>query len=156
MATTAHQTDEEKKEYFDTPEDLDMKVTQLAEWIKESKHFIAFTGAGVSTSAGIPDYRSGMNTVLKTGPGAWEKAASGKSIKAKIRAVISQAIPTSSHMALCAMEQAGYLKFLISQVITLLINCRFKVFCEYRMLMVCIERVVFLSVKWLRSMEILT
>ena len=32
---------------------------------------VAFTGAGVSTACGIPDFRSGINTVLKTGPGAW-------------------------------------------------------------------------------------
>ncbi len=43
--------------------------------IKSSKHFISFTGAGISTSAGVPDYRSGINTVLKTGPGCWEKLA---------------------------------------------------------------------------------
>ena len=30
MADTALKTDEEKKEYFDTPEELDLKVTQLA------------------------------------------------------------------------------------------------------------------------------
>ena len=36
---------------------------------------IAFTGAGISTSSGVPDYRSGLGTVLKCGAGAWEKLA---------------------------------------------------------------------------------
>jgi len=43
--------------------------------IGSSEHFISFTGAGISTAAGIPDYRSGMDTVLPTGPGCWELAA---------------------------------------------------------------------------------
>ena len=60
---------------------LDKKVDQLARLICESNHFIAFTGAGVSTVCGIPDYRSGIDTVVKTGPGAWEKKA--QNIKAK-------------------------------------------------------------------------
>ena len=42
MASTAR-SDDETKEYFDSPEDLEKKVTQLAEWIKESKHMIVFT-----------------------------------------------------------------------------------------------------------------
>ena len=42
MASTARK-EEEKKEYFDTPEELERKVQQLAEWIRESKHFFVFT-----------------------------------------------------------------------------------------------------------------
>ena len=75
MASTAHKTEEEKKEFFDSPEELDKKVEQLAQLIRDSEHFCAFTGAGISTSAGIPDYRSGAKTVLKTGPGCWTKLA---------------------------------------------------------------------------------
>jgi hypothetical protein len=75
MADTAIKSEEEKKEYFDSPEELDTKCDLLAQWIKSSEHFVAFTGAGISTAAGIPDFRSGYDTVLETGPGAWEKAA---------------------------------------------------------------------------------
>ena len=75
MAQTAHKTEEEKKEYFDSPEVLDEKVGFLANMIQNANHFVAFTGAGISTACGIPDYRSGFNTVLKTGPGCWETAA---------------------------------------------------------------------------------
>ena len=42
MASTARDEDD-KKEYFDSPEELDKKVSQLAEWIRESKHMIVFT-----------------------------------------------------------------------------------------------------------------
>ena len=42
MASTAR-NDDETKEYFDPPEELDRKVSLLAQWIKESKHMIAFT-----------------------------------------------------------------------------------------------------------------
>ena len=75
MASTAIKSEEEKKEYFDTPEELDEKVTMLAEMIVLSNKMSFFTGAGISTASGIPDYRSGMNTVLPTGPGCWESAA---------------------------------------------------------------------------------
>ena len=64
MADTAIKTEEEKKEFFDSPEVLDEKVSMLAEMIIMSQRMIAFTGAGISTSSGIPDYRSGYNTVL--------------------------------------------------------------------------------------------
>ncbi len=75
MADSAIKSEEEKKEYVDDAATLDLKVTQLVEWIRESNHFTCFTGAGISTSTGIPDYRSGYGTMLPTGPGCWEKAA---------------------------------------------------------------------------------
>ena len=42
MAHTAR-GEEDKKEYFDSPEELEKKVDQLAILVKKSKHFIAFT-----------------------------------------------------------------------------------------------------------------
>ena len=88
----------------------------MAQLILESKHFIAFTGAGISTACGIPDFRSGVNTVLKTGPGAWEKKAQNiGTVKNNNIVDMSKAIPSITHMALISLEEQGYLKFLISQ-----------------------------------------
>lgn len=78
MADTAIRNEEEKKEYFDSPEVLDQKVEMLAQMIQASQHMVAFTGAGISTACGIPDYRSGFDTVLETGPGCWETLANKK------------------------------------------------------------------------------
>jgi len=83
MADTALKTEEEKQEYFDSEEVLNEKIDKLAEMVLESKHFIASTGAGISTACGIPDFRSGINTVLPTGPGAWEKEATKSKVKPK-------------------------------------------------------------------------
>ncbi len=106
----------------------------------------------MSTSAGIPDFRSGLDTVLKTGPGVWElkahKAdrpaaaktvstlqvgglcASGWALCPKHECVryvarIAQAIPTPTHMALVGLERAGALKHLISQVLAFDCKCQF-------------------------------
>jgi len=39
-------------------EHRDSLIRQVADWIRTSKKVIVFTGAGVSTESGIPDFRS--------------------------------------------------------------------------------------------------
>jgi NAD-dependent SIR2 family protein deacetylase len=41
----------------DTPRALASKIDTLAKLIRQSSHTVVLTGAGVSTSAGIPDFR---------------------------------------------------------------------------------------------------
>ena len=36
---------------------LTQKIDQIVDWIVNSKHLVAFTGAGISTESGIPDFR---------------------------------------------------------------------------------------------------
>ncbi|HZA46551.1 MAG TPA: Sir2 family NAD-dependent protein deacetylase, partial [Rubrobacter sp.] len=36
---------------------LEQHVEKIARWIVECEHLVAFTGAGISTDSGIPDFR---------------------------------------------------------------------------------------------------
>ena len=42
---------------FDGPEAVKEKAERLAQLIKESQYFVVHSGAGISTAAGIPDFR---------------------------------------------------------------------------------------------------
>jgi len=111
----AQLTDLEKLEFQDTPDLIHQKASKLAEWISSSKYLIAFTGAGISTSAGIPDFRSGTNTIVPTGPGQWEAKT-----KPKAPVSLDTTIPTFTHMSLSELMKKGILKFLISQNVDVL------------------------------------
>ncbi|KAJ4461701.1 putative Sir2 family protein [Paratrimastix pyriformis] len=106
MADTAHTTKEQMEEIEEDLADIEQKGRQLAQLIRDAHHFVAFTGAGISTSAGIPDFR---------GPeGVWTLRASGGTRTSATTSTL-KAIPTFTHMALLSLQQAGLLKHLISQ-----------------------------------------
>ena len=54
--------EDDKKETFDDEKVLDKKLNEVVKLIENSNHMIFFTGAGISTSIGIPDFRSGLKT----------------------------------------------------------------------------------------------
>lgn len=93
-------------EIFDPPNVLQQKIEELASLVEESKYLVAFTGAGISTSCGIPDFR---------GPkGVWTLQHEGKGVP-EASLPFHRAMPSSTHMALVELESAGILKFVISQ-----------------------------------------
>ena len=44
-------------EKYDPEDVVQEKITQLAQWLQASRHAVVITGAGISTSCGIPDFR---------------------------------------------------------------------------------------------------
>eukprot|EP00249_Psilotum_nudum_P020192 c27598_g1_i2 orf=1021-1890(-) len=93
-------------EFFDPLDNLQPKIEELAKLIQGSHHLVAFTGAGISTSCGIPDFR-GPN-------GIWTLQCEGKPIP-KADVPFHQARPGLTHMSLVGLQRAGILKFIISQ-----------------------------------------
>jgi NAD-dependent deacetylase len=81
-------------------------VETLARWLGESRHAVAFTGAGISTDSGIPDFR---------GPeGVWTRRDAGLP-PPQWRVSPGQVRPNASHLALVELQEMGKLRFLITQ-----------------------------------------
>jgi len=84
--------------------DLDTRINTLAHWMFDAKHLVVFTGAGISTESGLPDFR---------GPdGVWTRQERGLPPKPR---PFSSAEPNAGHMAVVELQKLGKLGFLISQ-----------------------------------------
>lgn len=92
-------------EYQDSREEEEVKIRGLATMIRNAKHLIIFTGAGISTSANIPDFR-GPN-------GVWTCQAKG--VTAPEGVPLVQAVPTECHKFLKQLVDQGKCKFIVSQ-----------------------------------------
>ena len=91
-------------EVHDTPGALRAKVKLLAEMLRKATHSVAYTGAGISTAAGIPDYASKAgerSSVLPKQPSNGTPFAPGTSIDSE---------PTYAHRALVALHRSGLLE----------------------------------------------
>lgn len=94
--------DDERNEFFDSIDVLKEKIKDLAKLLKESVYPVFYSGAGISTSANIPDYR---------GPkGVWTLREKGKIANIEF----SDKHPTFSHYAITELARHGLVKFVQS------------------------------------------
>ncbi len=85
--------------------DLEKRIETLAKWLYTSRYPIFFTGAGISTESGLPDFR---------GPdGVWTRRDKG--LPPPASRPWEAVEPNSGHLALAELQKIGKLKFLISQ-----------------------------------------
>ena len=99
------------------------KVGEAAELLLRARHAVAFTGAGISTPSGIPDFRSPES-------GLWAKddpmvVASIHTFRADPRVfyewmqptarLFAKARPNAAHLALAELEELGLIRAVITQ-----------------------------------------
>ena len=98
------------------------KIDQLASMIKEHKNAVAFSGAGISTDSGIPDYRT-------PGSGAWTKYDSSivsipgflndptqyYEYAMEMYPIRRSAKPNKAHLLLAKLEKEGLINGVITQ-----------------------------------------
>ncbi len=98
-------------------------IDKAVQILQDAKHAVAFTGAGISTPSGIPDFRS-------AGSGLWDKVdpmevASIFAFREKperfyewirpLASLLHDAEPNPAHIALAELERAGIMQLVITQ-----------------------------------------
>ncbi|MGD9055076.1 MAG: NAD-dependent protein deacylase [Desulfobacterales bacterium] len=98
------------------------KINQIANKIKQGGKNIIFTGAGISTESGIPDYRSQGGIWDKFRPVYFDEFMSSRESREEywrrwieLYQGIQQAQPNAGHTAIASLYQLGLLEAVITQ-----------------------------------------
>ena len=113
-----------KNEAMTTQLPPEVDLQRVAEMLGSASSIVAFTGAGISTDSGIPDFR-GPNGLWRNNPLA-EKTSTlsyylGDPEVRKVawagreRTFDGRALPNAGHLALVAIERAGRLDAVVTQ-----------------------------------------
>lgn len=85
--------------------ELEFRIQTLCQWMSDANNLVVFTGAGISTDSGLPDFR---------GPdGVWTRKDKGLPPSKKMDWTKTE--PNVAHYAILDLQQMGKLDFLISQ-----------------------------------------
>mmetsp|Transcript_16554 Transcript_16554/g.30121 ORF Transcript_16554/g.30121 Transcript_16554/m.30121 type:complete len:303 (-) Transcript_16554:485-1393(-) len=130
------------KERYDSDRSLKLKLDKLATMVRASQHFVVLTGAGISTAAGVPDFRGpkGIWTIEKKIKKEEQKKnkkrpreeetdskkedevhpsdSSLEGEKEILEASLSEfdkAKPTLTHLAIAKLSKESILKYVITQ-----------------------------------------
>jgi NAD-dependent deacetylase len=100
----------------------DSDVAQLTELLASSKRALVFTGAGISTGSGIPDFRGPTGVWTKRSPVYFQEFMASEAsrreyweFKLETYLAFRDARPNAAHQALVDLERMGKLVCLVTQ-----------------------------------------
>ncbi|HEY6470677.1 MAG TPA: NAD-dependent protein deacylase [Candidatus Dormibacteraeota bacterium] len=102
--------------------DSDPALAQALPWLRHARRILVFTGAGISTESGIPDFR-GPNGVWKTtDPNRYaissyvsDRAVRVERWQARLEGRFAAAEPNEAHRAITRLQQAGLAPVVVTQ-----------------------------------------
>jgi NAD-dependent deacetylase len=102
---------------------MDQNIHQAADLIAKAKSVVVFTGAGISTESGIPDFRGPGGLWTKYDPDDFTidkflgSPATRKKMWQRLRegGLMEDALPNAAHYAIVELEKMGKLLSLVTQ-----------------------------------------
>jgi NAD-dependent deacetylase len=102
---------------------MEEKINRVAQMIAKSRRLVVFTGAGISTESGIPDFRGPGGLWTKYDPDDFTidkflgSAAQRKKMWQRLRegGLMEDALPNPAHLVIVELEKMGKLSALVTQ-----------------------------------------
>src|SRR4029079_2717192 len=102
--------------------DLETAIDQLPEMVDGARVIVPFTGAGISTESGIPDFRSPGGLWTKNRPIPFDDYMASREARDEtwrrrfsIEETFAGARPGRGHLALASLYRAGKVPALVTQ-----------------------------------------
>lgn len=101
---------------------IESQIISLYQMLQTSKRTVFFTGAGISTESGIPDFRSPGGIWTKHKPISFQKFVQSKKArrdswkrKFAVEPMMKNASPNTGHMAISKLVESGKANLVITQ-----------------------------------------